>query len=65
MNFWKTAIACTLSGALTASQVGAVTAAPMPTNVAAMKSVVADGPGFIGTEAGADGVSEQAFWPAL
>jgi hypothetical protein len=39
MSIWKTAIACSLAGAVMAGQAAA---APMPTNVAAMKAVVGD-----------------------
>jgi len=42
MSIWKTAMACTLAGALTAVQVEQVVAAPMPTNVASMKAMVSD-----------------------
>jgi hypothetical protein len=44
MTILKTAIACTLSGFLVASQLSPAAAGPMPTNIATMKSMVADGP---------------------
>lgn len=44
MSIFKSAIACTLSGALVASQMSPVAAGPMPTNVATMKSMVSDRP---------------------
>ena len=44
MSIFKSAIVCTLSGALMASQMSLVAAAPLPTNVAVMKSMTADGP---------------------
>ena len=44
MTIFRTLAACTLSGALMASQIGPATAAPLPTNVAIMKSIVADRP---------------------
>lgn len=42
MRIWKTAIACSLAGAVMAAQIGQATAAPMPTNVAAMKAAAGD-----------------------
>ncbi len=42
MNMLKIAVACTLSGVLIASQITPAAAAPLPTNVATMKSVAAD-----------------------
>src|SRR5512139_4015892 len=42
MSIWKTAIACTLAGALIAGEVQQAAAAPMPTNVGAMKAMVPD-----------------------
>jgi hypothetical protein len=44
MRILKTAVACALSAALVASQISPAAAGPMPTNVATMKSMVADGP---------------------
>ena len=41
MSVFKTAIACALSGALIVSEMGAAAAAPLPTNVATMKSTIA------------------------
>ncbi|MCP3476368.1 hypothetical protein NLM33_39810 [Bradyrhizobium sp. CCGUVB1N3] len=42
MSIWKTAIACSLAGAVVAGQVQQAAAAPMPTNVATMKAMVGD-----------------------
>jgi len=42
MNIWKTAIACSLTAAVVAGQVGQATAAPLPTNVATMKAAAGD-----------------------
>ena len=42
MSIWKAAIACSLAGAVMAGQVQQAAAAPMPTNVAAMKAMVGD-----------------------
>jgi hypothetical protein len=42
MTIWKTAIACTLAGAVMAGQIGPAAAAPLPTNVATMKAAVGD-----------------------
>ena len=42
MTIWKTAIACTLAGAVMAGQVERAAAGPMPTNVATMKAAVGD-----------------------
>ena len=63
MNIWKTAIACSLTAAVVAGQVGQATAAPLPTNVATMKAAAGDdvkqvywrgwGWGFGGLAAGA------------
>ena len=44
MTIFRTLVACTLSGALVASQIGPATAAPLPTNIAIMKSMVAERP---------------------
>ncbi|WFU83520.1 hypothetical protein QA645_12465 [Bradyrhizobium sp. CIAT3101] len=63
MSIWKTAIACSLTAAVVAGQPGQVTAAPLPTHVAAMKAAAGDdvtpvywrgwGWGFGGLAAGA------------
>lgn len=42
MSIWKTAIACSLAGAVMAGQIEQAAAAPMPTNVATMKAAVGD-----------------------
>ena len=42
MSIWKTAIACSLAGAVVAGQVQQAAAAPMPTNVATMKAMAGD-----------------------
>jgi hypothetical protein len=42
MSIWKTAMACSLAGAVMAGQLQQAAAAPMPTNVAAMKAMVSD-----------------------
>ncbi|BAC51722.1 bll6457 [Bradyrhizobium diazoefficiens USDA 110] len=42
MRIWTTAIACSLAGAVMAGQIGQAAAAPMPTNVAAMKAAAGD-----------------------
>ena len=42
MHILRTAVACTFAGALMAPNVASLHAAPLPTNVAAMKSMVAD-----------------------
>ncbi|RZI38930.1 hypothetical protein EGT07_31625, partial [Herbaspirillum sp. HC18] len=42
MRIWKTAIACSLAGAVMAAQIGQATAGPMPTNVATMKAAAGD-----------------------
>jgi hypothetical protein len=42
MSIWKTAMTCTLAGALIAGEVQQVAAAPMPTNVGTIKAMVAD-----------------------
>src|SRR3954452_16226920 len=42
MTIWKTAIACSLAGAVMAGQVERAAAGPMPTNVATMKAAVGD-----------------------
>jgi hypothetical protein len=39
---WKTAIACSLAGAVLAGQIEQAAAAPLPTNVATMKAAVGD-----------------------
>src|SRR5579871_4907154 len=44
MSIFKAAIASTLSLALLASQLSPAAAAPLPTNVATMKSIAANGP---------------------
>jgi len=44
MSTFKAAITTTLSAALLAGQIGPTAAAPLPTNVAAMKSIAANGP---------------------
>lgn len=44
MSIVKAAMAWTLAGALMAGQMGQAAAAPMPTNVSTMKSMVAGGP---------------------
>jgi hypothetical protein len=43
MSIWKTAIACSLAGIVVAGYAGQAGAAPLPTNVAAMKAVTSDG----------------------
>jgi hypothetical protein len=42
MRIWKTAIACSLAGAVMAGQIEQVAAGPMPTNVATMKAAAGD-----------------------
>lgn len=42
MSIWKTAIACSLTAAVVAGQLGQATAAPLPTNVATMKAAAGD-----------------------
>ena len=42
MSIWKTAIACSLAGAVMAGQMEQAVAAPLPTNVATMKAAVGD-----------------------
>lgn len=42
MRIWKTAIVCSLAGAVMAGQVGQAAAGPMPTNVATMKAATGD-----------------------
>lgn len=42
MNVWKAAIACSLTAAVLAGQIGQAAAAPMPTNVATMKAATGD-----------------------
>ncbi|MGY4231139.1 hypothetical protein ACVIIW_000086 [Bradyrhizobium sp. USDA 4449] len=42
MSKWKTAIACSLTAAVLAGQIGQAAAAPLPTNVATMKATVGD-----------------------
>ena len=42
MSIWKTAIACSLAGAVMAGQIEQAAAAPLPTNVATMKAAVGD-----------------------
>jgi hypothetical protein len=42
MTVFRILVASTLSGALMASQIGPAAAAPLPTNVATMTSMVAD-----------------------
>jgi hypothetical protein len=42
VHIFRTAFACTFAGALMACSVASLNAAPLPTNVAAMKSMVAD-----------------------
>ena len=42
MRFWTTAIACSLTAAVVAGQVGQATAAPLPTHVATMKAAAGD-----------------------
>ena len=42
MNIWKTAIACSLTAAIVAGQVGQATAAPLPTHVATMRAAAGD-----------------------
>lgn len=42
MNIWKTAIACSLAGAVLAGHIETAAAGPMPTNVATMKAAVGD-----------------------
>ncbi|MDN4999388.1 hypothetical protein ACFQZO_00650 [Bradyrhizobium sp. GCM10027634] len=42
MSIWKMAIACSLTVGVMAGQIGQVTAAPMPTNVATMKTAAGD-----------------------
>jgi hypothetical protein len=43
MHNSRVALACAFAGALMACNVGSLHAAPLPTNVAAMKSMAADG----------------------
>jgi hypothetical protein len=42
MNIWKTAIACSLAGAVVAGSIEQAAAAPLPTNVATMKAAAGD-----------------------
>lgn len=42
MNIWKAAIACSLAGAVMASQIEVAAAAPLPTHVATMKAAAGD-----------------------
>jgi hypothetical protein len=42
MSIWKSAIACSLAGAVLAGQIEQAAAAPLPTNVATMKAAVGD-----------------------
>lgn len=42
MRFWKTAIACSLTGLVIASQIEQTAAAPLPTHVATMKAAAGD-----------------------
>lgn len=42
MSIWKTAIACSLAGAVMASQMQQAAAAPLPTNLATMKAAAGD-----------------------
>lgn len=42
MYIWKLAIACSLTAAVMAGQIGPATAAPLPTNVATMKAAAGD-----------------------
>jgi hypothetical protein len=42
MHVFRTAFACAFAGALMACNVASLHAAPLPTNLAAMKSMVAD-----------------------
>ncbi|MCK1740020.1 hypothetical protein IVA80_03775 [Bradyrhizobium sp. 139] len=42
MSIWKTAIACSLAGAVMAGQIEQAAAAPLPTNVATMKAAAGD-----------------------
>jgi len=42
MRIWKTAIACSLAGAVMAGSIHQVAAAPLPTNVATMKAAAGD-----------------------
>lgn len=42
MCIWKSAIACSLTAAVMAGQIGPATAAPLPTNVATMKAAAGD-----------------------
>lgn len=42
MSIWKTAIACSLAGAMIAGQIEQAAAAPLPTNVATMKAAAGD-----------------------
>ena len=44
MSILKTTVVHALAGSLIAGQIGAAAAAPLPTNIAAMKSMVADSP---------------------
>src|ERR1051326_60089 len=44
MSIYKTAMACILSASLTAASLTSAGAAPLPTNVATIKSMVADSP---------------------
>lgn len=42
MSIWKMAIACSVTAAVMAGQIGQASAAPMPTNVATMKVAAGD-----------------------
>ena len=42
MSMWRTAIACSLAGAVVAGQLEHAVAAPLPTNVATMKAAASD-----------------------
>ena len=42
MSIWKMAIACSVTAAVMAGEIGQVSAAPMPTNVATMKAATGD-----------------------
>ncbi len=65
MSIFKTAVACTLSGALIASLIGPAAAGPMPTNVAAMKSMVTDGPTQVHWRGGGWGIGAGLLAGAL
>jgi hypothetical protein len=64
MRTFRVALLCTFAGALMACKVAALHAAPLPTNVAAMKSMVADRSVQVRWRTGDAGVIEVG-WLAL